>query len=274
MHKSSTTLHALIDTVQRQRHAVLDAARAGAIEKQHARGHLTARERIAALLDADSFIEQGVFAQPLRNNRFNADLQAPADGMVTGTGMVDGRPVVVAAVDFTVHGGSIGTVGRNKIVRAARRAGEAGMPLILLLEGGGHRIQDGLDARHFAQGNPIWDVMARMLNRGEAVNALKRAIYTGRVGPAQARRADEMQAVADALSLLANIVMAWNTAQMQAVLDRWANRRQIVPPELTGRIAPTRLEGINLRGVFRFPLERYAGQILPSQNAGKTSAAG
>ncbi|MGA0573098.1 Tn3 family transposase [Variovorax sp. VNK109] len=116
--------------------------------------------------------------------------------------------------------------------------------------------------------------LRRVLNRGEAVNALKRAIYTGRVGPAQARRADEMQAVADALSLLANIVMAWNTAQMQAVLDRWANRRQIVPPELTGRIAPTRLEGINLRGVFRFPLERYAGQILPSQTAAKTSAGG
>jgi len=48
--------------------------------------------------------------------------------------------------------------------------------------------------------------------------------------------------------------MAWNTTQMQAVLDRWANRRQIIPPELIGRIAPTRLEGINLRGVFRFPL--------------------
>ena len=88
--------------------------------------------------------------------------------------------------------------------------------------------------------------LRRVLNRGEAVNALKRAIYTGRVGSAQARRADGMQAVADALSLLANIVMAWNTAQMQAVLDRWANRRQIGPPELTGRIAPTRQEGINL----------------------------
>jgi hypothetical protein len=94
--------------------------------------------------------------------------------------------------------------------------------------------------------------LRRVLNRGEAVNALKRAIYTGpcRAGPGPA--CDEMQAVADALSLLANIVMAWNTAQMQAVLDRWANRRQIVPPELTGRIAPTRLEGINLRG--RLPL--------------------
>lgn len=114
--------------------------------------------------------------------------------------------------------------------------------------------------------------LRRVLNRGEAVNALKRAIYTGRVAPAQARRADEMQAVADALSLLANVVMAWNTAQMQAVLDRWSNRRQIVPPELLGRIAPTRLEGINLRGVFRFPLERYAGQLMPSQTAAKTSA--
>jgi TnpA family transposase len=116
--------------------------------------------------------------------------------------------------------------------------------------------------------------LRRVLNRGEAVNALKRAIYTGRVAPAQAKRVDEMQAVADALSLLANIVMAWNTAQMQAVLDRWANRRQVIPAELIGRIAPTRLEGINLRGIFRFPIERYAGQILPSQRAAKTSAVG
>jgi predicted DNA-binding ribbon-helix-helix protein len=83
-----------------------------------------------------------------------------------------------------------------------------------------------------------------------------------------------MQAVADALSLLANIVMAWNTAQMQAILDRWAKRRQVIAPELIGRIAPARLERINLRGVFRFPIERYAGQILPSQTAPKTNAVG
>ncbi len=115
--------------------------------------------------------------------------------------------------------------------------------------------------------------LLRVLNRGEAVNALKRAIYAGRVALAQGKRADEMQAVADALSLLANIVMAWNTVQMQTVLDRWANRRQIIAAELIGRIAPTRLEGINLRGVFRFPVERYATQILPSQSAAKTTAA-
>jgi len=103
---------------------------------------------------------------------------------------------------------------------------------------------------------------------------LKRAIYTGRVSPAQAKRAEEMQAVADALSLLANIIMAWNTTQMQAVLDRWANRRQVIPAELTGKIAPTRLQGINLRGVFRFPVERYASEILPSQTTPKTGTGG
>ena len=58
--------------------------------------------------------------------------------------------------------------------------------------------------------------MRRVLNRGEAVNALKRAIYTDRISPAQGKRVDEMHAVADALSLLVNIVMAWNTAQISA----------------------------------------------------------
>jgi TnpA family transposase len=114
--------------------------------------------------------------------------------------------------------------------------------------------------------------LLRVLNRGEAVNALKRAIYSGRVASHQAKHSDEMQAVADALSLLANILMAWNTAQMQKVLDHWAQRRGgTVPPELIGRVAPTRTEGINLRGVFRFPLERYAEKILPSAAAEKTT---
>jgi TnpA family transposase len=115
--------------------------------------------------------------------------------------------------------------------------------------------------------------LLRVLNRGEAVNALKRAIYTGRVASQQAKQPEEMQAVADALSLLANIVMAWNTAQMQQVLDHWARRANgAVPPELIGRIGPTRTEGINLRGVFRFPVERYADKIPPSVVVEKTLA--
>ncbi|MDP1044923.1 Tn3 family transposase, partial [Klebsiella pneumoniae] len=107
-----------------------------------------------------------------------------------------------------------------------------------------HGTQLRLFPRHMRLGRFMWwlkdafrNELRRVLNRGEAVNALKRAIYTGRISPAQAKRVDEMQAVADALSLMANIVMAWNTSQMQAVLDRWSNRRQVIPPELIGKIA-------------------------------------
>jgi TnpA family transposase len=117
--------------------------------------------------------------------------------------------------------------------------------------------------------------LLRVLNRGEAVNALKRAIYVGRVASYQAKQHEEMQAVADALSLLANLVMAWNTMKMQLVLDRWnARRSTAVPPGLTGRIAPTRTEGINLRGVFTFPIEQYQAQLLPSLPAAKSRAFG
>jgi RNA polymerase sigma factor (TIGR02999 family) len=99
----------------------------------------------------------------------------------------------------------------------------------------------------------------------EATNALKRLIYTGRVANYQAKSEDEMQAVADALSLLANLVMAWNTAKMQAIFDRWARRRSgAIPPELIARIAPTRTEGLNMRGIFSFPIEQYAAALLPS----------
>ncbi len=115
----------------------------------------------------------------------------------------------------------------------------------------------------------------RVLNRGESVNALKRSIYVGRVAGYQAKQPEEMQAVADALSLLANIVMAWNTMKMQTILDRWNTRRSTaVPPELIGRIAPTRTEGLNLRGVFSFPIDDYSPQLLPSLAAAKSRAVG
>jgi hypothetical protein len=93
--------------------------------------------------------------------------------------------------------------------------------------------------------NPVFRrEILRVLNRGEATNALKRLIYTGRVAGHQAKSQDEMQAVADALSLLANIVMAWNTVKMQAIFDRWAQSRSgAIPPELIARCrgAPRRV---------------------------------
>ena len=115
--------------------------------------------------------------------------------------------------------------------------------------------------------NPVFRrELLRVLNRGEATNALKRLIYTGRVANYQAKSEDEMQAVADALSLLANIVMAWNTTKMQSILARWAQRSSgDIPQELIASIVPTRTEGINMRGVFRLPIEQYADQLLPSR---------
>jgi Tn3 transposase DDE domain len=104
---------------------------------------------------------------------------------------------------------------------------------------------------------------------------LKRSIYVGRVAGYQAKQHEEMQAVADALSLLANLVMARNTMKMQLILDRWNTwPSTVVPLELIGRIAPTRTEGINLRGVFSFPIEQYAEHLLPTLVATKSRAAG
>ena len=88
-----------------------------------------------------------------------------------------------------------------------------------------------------------------------------------------------MQVVADALSLLVKFAgqprQAWKTMKMQAILDRWnARRSSAVPPELIARIAPTHTEGMNLRGVFSFPVEQYTEQLLPSLAASKSRVAG
>ncbi len=117
--------------------------------------------------------------------------------------------------------------------------------------------------------------LRRVLNRGEAVNAVKRAIYVGRVASYQAKQHEEMQAVADALSLLANLVMAWNTMKMQSVLDRWNTRRSTaVPPGLIGA-SPRRAPRLSTcGGVFTFPIEQYQAQLLPSLPAAKSRAFG
>ncbi|HEX7498966.1 MAG TPA: hypothetical protein VF524_01545 [Polyangia bacterium] len=75
-------------------------------------------------------------------------------------------------------------------------------------------------------------------------------------------------------SILADLAPEIRVPETSAQAKMPGQQASDVPPELIGRIAPTRLEGINLRGVFRFPVERYAGQLLPSQIAAKTSANG
>jgi Tn3 transposase DDE domain len=107
--------------------------------------------------------------------------------------------------------------------------------------------------------------LQHVLNRGEAVHNVQRAIHIGKIPVELARRQESLSAVSSALTLLANILMAWNTTHMQRVLGEiQAATGQPLESEQLRRIAPTHLEGINLRGTFSFPVARYARRILPS----------
>jgi propionyl-CoA carboxylase beta chain len=138
-----TTAGKLADLEHRYDEAV-HAGSARAVEKQHARGKKTARERISALLDEGSFIELDEFARH-RSTTFGMDRNRPfGDGVVTGYGTVDGRPVCVFSQDVTVFGGSLGEVYGEKIVKVLDFALRNGCPVIGINEGGGARIQEGV----------------------------------------------------------------------------------------------------------------------------------
>jgi propionyl-CoA carboxylase beta chain len=126
---------------------VEEATHAGserAVDKQHAAGKMTARERIDALLDAGSFTEFDEFARH-RSTNFGMDAKRPfGDGVVTGYGTVDGRPVAIFSQDVTVFGGSLGEVYGEKIVKILDFAMTNGCPIIGINEGGGARIQEGV----------------------------------------------------------------------------------------------------------------------------------
>ncbi len=126
---------------------VQEATHAGserAVEKQHAAGKMTARERIDALLDPGSFTEFDEFARH-RSSNFGMDAKRPfGDGVVTGYGTVDGRPVAVFSQDVTVFGGSLGEVYGEKIVKVLDFAVTNGCPVVGINEGGGARIQEGV----------------------------------------------------------------------------------------------------------------------------------
>ena len=140
-----TTAGKLAD-LQRRRYEAVHAGPAAAVEKQHARGKLTARERIALLLDEGSFTELDELARH-RAHDFGIEASRPyGDGVVTGTGLVDGRPVAVYSQDFTVFGGSLGEVYGEKIVKVMDHAMKAGCPVIGISDGGGARIQEGVAA--------------------------------------------------------------------------------------------------------------------------------
>jgi propionyl-CoA carboxylase beta chain len=130
-------------------HRTAEAVHAGsqrAIDKQHAKGKMTARERIAALLDEGSFVELDALA---RHRAHDFDMQASrpyGDGVVTGHGTVHGRQICVFSQDFTVFGGSLGEVLGEKICKVMDLAMKTGCPVVGINDSGGARIQEGVVA--------------------------------------------------------------------------------------------------------------------------------
>src|SRR5437868_8086155 len=133
-----------VEELGKLKEAALHAGNPKAIERQHARGKLTARERLELLLDPGSFVELDMLARH-RAHGFGIENTRPlTDGVITGWGTIDGRKVFVFAQDFTVFGGALGEVFAEKIHKVMDLAESVGAPMIGLNDGGGARIQEGV----------------------------------------------------------------------------------------------------------------------------------
>lgn len=135
-----------IEELNRRKEAMQLGGGQARIDRQHESGSLTARERVAALLDQDSFQETGLFARH-RGTLFGMEgKEMPADGVVTGGGSIGGRLVHIASQDFTVGGGSAGEIHCAKIVQMMQSSLKTGSPFIMINDSGGARIQEGIDS--------------------------------------------------------------------------------------------------------------------------------
>ena len=116
------------------------------LEKQRAKGKMTARERVEKLLDQGTFQETGMFATH-RTVHFGMDkAKAPADGVVTGSGAILDRPVHIASQDFSVMGGSAGETQSNKVAAMMQASATTGTPFVFINDSGGARVQEGIDS--------------------------------------------------------------------------------------------------------------------------------
>jgi propionyl-CoA carboxylase beta chain len=140
-----TTAGKLAD-LRRRIDLAVHAGNASAMERQHAKGRQTARERVEALLDPGSFVEIDELVRHRSTNFGMQDKRVYGDGVITGTGTIDGRHVAVFSQDATVFGGSLGEVYGEKIVKVMDLALKTGIPMIGINDGGGARIQEGVVA--------------------------------------------------------------------------------------------------------------------------------
>ncbi|PHS25509.1 MAG: methylmalonyl-CoA carboxyltransferase [Robiginitomaculum sp.] len=136
----------ILDELENRRALAQAGGGAARIEKQHAKGKLTARERLEILLDDGSFEEYDMFVEHRCHDFGMADKTVPGDGVVTGQGTIHGRLVYVFAKDFTVMGGSLSLSHAQKICKVQDMALKNGAPIIGLFDAGGARIQEGVDA--------------------------------------------------------------------------------------------------------------------------------
>src|SRR3954452_23333791 len=123
------------------------------IARQHADEKLTARERLDLLIDPGTFTELGIHGRPHFSQRAMEGKEAPADGVITGYGRIDGRLVAVAAYDFTVMAGSMGMTGELKVSRLRELALSKRMPFIWLLDSAGARIQEAVGSLFAGSGH-------------------------------------------------------------------------------------------------------------------------
>jgi acetyl-CoA carboxylase carboxyltransferase component len=137
-----TGMRPLVEDLQERRAKAKLGGGEEKIALQHERGKLTARERIDLLVDSGTFVEIGIHGGPHFSQRAMEGREAPADGVITGWGDIDGRACCIAAYDFTVMAGSMGMTGELKVSRLREMATGKRMPLVWLLDSAGARIQE------------------------------------------------------------------------------------------------------------------------------------
>lgn len=140
-----TTKEALAKLVAKEE-KILKMGGEAAVQKQHDGGKLSARERLDLLFDAGTFRELDMFVQHRCDNFGMEKIEIPSDGVITGHGLINGRPAFAFSQDFTSRGGSLGEMHAAKICKVMDMALKSGVPVIGINDSGGARIQEGVDA--------------------------------------------------------------------------------------------------------------------------------
>jgi acetyl-CoA carboxylase carboxyltransferase component len=149
----SSLLRPLLEDLQERRERIRMGGGEEKIARQHEQDKLTARERLALLIDEGTFVELGMHARPHFSQRAMEGRDAPADGVITGYGKIDGRLAAVCAYDFTVMAGSMGMTGELKVTRLRELALTKRIPFIWLLDSAGARIQEAVGSLFAGSGH-------------------------------------------------------------------------------------------------------------------------